>query len=90
MKISHYVIDKMIVEIKGMMVTNQGEMETAYLAPGNKALEIAIKVRAVPEDAGLKITTSLNFVKDRCKDESEIVVDETQINLFEEEVADEV
>lgn len=85
MKISDYVIDKMIKEIKGMMVTNQGEMEMAFLAPANKALEMAIKIKAAPDEAGIKITTAINFVKDRCKDESEIVVDETQINLFDEE-----
>ena len=84
MKISFAVLEEIEKAIKDMFVAYQGEMDQAYLAAGDEPLKVAIGVKIAPDGAKLKIVTSINFVKDRCKDEVTSWVDEEQINLFDE------
>ena len=86
MKITKAVIKGIVADITDMLEVNQADMDLAYLAAGDDPLGIAIKVNIAPDESKLKIVTTINFVKDRCKDERKSWVDEEQINLFEEEM----
>ena len=84
MKISEAVITGIVADITDMLEVNQADMDLAYLAAGDDPLGIAIKVNIAPDESKVKFVTTINFVKDRCKDERKSWVDEEQINLFEE------
>ena len=84
MKITEAVLDKIVGDIEGMLVSNQGEMESAYLRAGDKPLDVAIKVSIGEKGPKIKILSTINFVKDRCQDKRSSVIDEEQTNLFDE------
>ena len=84
MIITQAVIDAIVADIDEMLKYNQESMELAYLAAGDDPLGIAIKVNIAPDESKLKVVTTINFVKDRCKDERKRQIDQEQINLFEE------
>ena len=89
MKISNSVLERVQLRIKGMLEDHQEEMEQAYLRSGDDPLDVSFKVKISPDKAKLKIITSINFVKDRCQDKATDLMDEEQINLFEEEGGEE-
>jgi len=83
-KIGNSVLERIQLRVKGMLEDHQEEMEQAYLRSGDDPLDIAFKVKISPDKAKLKIVTTINFVKDRCQDKATDLMDEEQINLFEE------
>ena len=85
MKISRDVIDGIVEDIKDMLSYNHESIELAYIAAGDDPLGIAIKVTISPDEAKLKVLTTMNFVKDRCKDERRRFIDPIQISLFDQE-----
>ena len=85
MKISRDVIDGIVEDARDMLLYNHESIELAYLAAGDDPLGIAIKVTISLNKGKLKVLTTMNFVKDRCKDERRRFIDPEQINLFEEE-----
>ena len=84
MKITDAVLNKILEDIEAMLVSNQGEMESAYLRAGDDPLDIAIKVKIGEKGVKIKTISTINFVKDRCQDRRSSEIDEEQINLFEE------
>ena len=84
MKITKAVIEGIVADITDMLEVNQADMDQAYLVAGDDVLDIAIKITIAPDESKLKIVTTINFVKDRCKDKRKSWVDEEQINLFDE------
>ena len=85
MKISIAVLEQIEKGIKDLLVAYQQEMEQAYLAAGDDPLDVKIGLKVSPDKGKQKIITSINFVKDRCKDTVTSWVDEDQIGLFDEE-----
>ena len=82
MKISDNVLGQIEESIKGLMNSYQQEMEVAYLALGDDALDIKFGVKIKQDNARVKLTTSISFVKDRCHDTSTSWVDDEQGKLF--------
>ena len=87
MKISRDVIDGIVEDTKDMLLYNHESIELAYLAAGDVPLGIAIKVSLAPDGSSVKVLTTINFVKDRCKDERRRFIDPEQTNLFDTEDA---
>ena len=85
MKISNNVLQEIKDRIEDMFIEYQPQMEEAYLVSGDDPLSIAIGIKITSDDGKLKIVTSINFIKDRCKDSATSYVDEDQGNLFLEE-----
>ena len=85
MKISRDVIDGIVEDTKDMLLYNHESIELAYLAADDDPLGIAIKVSLAPDGSSVKVLTTINFVKDRCKDERRRFIDPEQTNLFDQE-----
>jgi len=85
MKISRDVIDGIVEDTKDMLLYNHESIELAYIAAGDDPLGIAIKVTIKPDEAKLKVLTTINFVTDRCKDERRRYIDPEQTNLFDQD-----
>ena len=85
MKISNNVLERIEESIKALMESYQQEMEVAYLALGDDALDIKFGVKIKEDNARVKLTTSISFIKDRCRDTSTSWVDDEQTNLFDQE-----
>jgi len=86
MKISNNVLEQIEASIKTLMESYQKEMEQAYLKLGDDALDIKFGVKIKEDNARVKLTTSINFIKDRCRDTSTSWVDDEQGSLFENEI----
>ena len=85
MKISDSVLGRIEARIKKMCNEHQQEMETAFLKSSEDPLDIKFGVKITPDSAKVKLTTSMNFVKDRCKDTVTEWVDDEQGSLFDQE-----
>ena len=91
MKISRDVIEGIVEDVTDMLFYNHESIEIAYLAAGDDPLGIAIKITLAQNKGKVKVLTTFNFVKDRCRDERTRFFEPNQINLFEvKEVAHEV
>lgn len=84
MKISNQLLTKIQESIGDMFIEYQQQMEEAYLMAGDDPLSIAIGIKVTPDDGKQKVVTSINFIKERCKDSVTAYVDEDQGNLFQE------
>ena len=84
MKISRDVIDGIVEDARDMLLYNHESIELAYLAAGDDPLGIAIKATMSPDEGKVKVLTTINFVKDRCRDERRRFIEPNQINLFDE------
>ena len=89
MKISDAVLKEIEAGISDMLVMNQADMDYAFLAAGDEPLVVTFKANLAMDEGKVKVVTTINFVKDRVKDERKGWVDEEQINLFEEEGGEE-
>lgn len=85
MKITKAVLKEIETGISDMFAVNQADMDYAFLAAGDDPLNVSMKAVLTMDEGKVKVVTTINFVKDRCKDERKSWVDEEQINLFEEE-----
>lgn len=84
MNISKAVIDEIKDRIYDQLVLYQKEMEFAYNVSGDDPLDVKLGAKVSPDNGKKKITTSISFIKDRCKDTTTSWVDDDQGNLFEE------
>lgn len=85
MNISTTVIKEIRDRIYDQLVMYQQEMELAYNLCGDDPLVVKLGVQVAPDNGKKKVTTSISFIKDRCKDTTTSWVDDDQGNLFNEE-----
>ena len=84
MKITDSVLKEIEAGISDMLVTNQADLDYAFLAAGEDPLSVALKAVLTMDEGKVKVVTNINFVKDRVKDMRQGWVDEDQKNLFDE------
>ena len=84
MNISNTVIKEIRDRIYDQLVTYQTEMDLAYNLSGDDPLDVKLGVKVAPDNGKKKVTISINFIKDKCKDTTTSWVDD-QPNLFDEE-----
>ena len=84
MNISDAVIEEIRDRIYDQLVLYQKEMDLAYNLSGDDPLDVKVGFKVAPDNGKKKVTTSINFVKDRCKDTTTTWVDDEQTNLFDE------
>ena len=85
MNISNAVIEEIRDRIYDQLATYQQDLDLAYNLSGDDPLDIKLGAKVAPDNGKKKITTSINFIKDRCKDTTTSWVDDMQENLFSEE-----
>ena len=85
MNISNAVIEEIRDRIYDQLVTYQNEMEFAYNVSGDDPLDVKLGVKVAPDNGKKKVTVSISFVKDKCKDTTTSWVDDNQTSLFDQE-----
>ena len=85
MNISNAVIEEIRDRIYDQLVTYQQEMDLAYNLSGDDPLDVKFGVKVAPDNGKKKVTTSISFIKDRCKDTTTSWVDDEQGDLFKQE-----
>lgn len=85
MNISNAVIEEIRDRIYDKLATYQNELETAYNLSGDDAIVVKLDAKIAPDNGKKKITTSISFIKDRCRDSGTSYIDDDQIGLFDEE-----
>lgn len=85
MNISNAVIEEIRDRIYDQLATYQNQMEIAYNLCGDDPLTVKLDAKIAPDNGKKKITTSISFVKDRCRDSGTSYVDDEQIGLFDEQ-----
>ena len=83
MNITNAVVEEVRDRLFDQLKTYQKEMDIAYNLCGDDPLDVKLGVKVSPDNGKKKITTTISFVKDRCKDTSTSWVDDDQGNLFE-------
>ena len=85
MKISNAVIEEISSRIQDMLESYQTQLDEAYLRTGEDQLSISIGAKVSPDNARLKVVTSISFVKEKVSDKITSFVDEEQASLFDNE-----
>jgi hypothetical protein len=84
MNISNEVIAEIRDRIYDQLVVYQKDLDFAYNLSGDDPLDVKLGAKVAPDNGKKKITTSIGFIKDRCKDTTTSWVDDMQENLFDE------
>ena len=82
MDISTQMIHQTHMMLKGLLEQYHLEIDKAYLN-SDPDLTVSLSVKYTPDKDGIKLTTGITFVKDKCKESISVVVDPKQIPLFE-------
>ncbi len=83
MEITNTILERAADQVKQLLTSHRLSINEAYDA-GDEILEIGIKVRLTWVDSKLKIATTSNFVKSRCKDQAVAWFDPDQKQLFDD------
>jgi len=85
MNISKAVIEEIRDRIYDQLVMYQKDLDLAYNLSGDDPLDVKLGAKVAPDNGKKKVTTSISFIKDRCRDSSTSWVDDNQASLFGEE-----
>ncbi len=84
MEITQKIIDKSVKQIATLLKNHLTEINQGFES-GDEILDIPLKIRLSFVDGKLKNVVKINFVKDRCKDDSTSWYDPKQNELFDDE-----
>jgi len=83
MHISDKVIESTTKAIDGLLWDNHKDIEEAYCNEEDTVtIAISIKYGIAPKGSGIGIETGINFVKERIKQKTSVIVDDKQVPLF--------
>ena len=82
--IGENVIAGIVKQIEGHLKDYMAQIDEAYREQEDDVLSISLGAKLSPDNAGIKITTSISFTMNKIKDGGIIVVNENQKKLFED------